>query len=90
MMARQTTTADAAVSAAVERVTAVVSALRVAEKSNDLAGVLKCSADLERAADQLVGTAVASARERSHTWEAIGDALGVRKQTAWERWHDST
>ena len=28
---------------------------------------------------------VAAAREAGQSWTAIGDALGVKKQTAWER-----
>ena len=28
---------------------------------------------------------VSKAREASHSWTEIGDALGVTKQTAWQR-----
>jgi hypothetical protein len=36
---------------------------------------------LEKAMTQTV----AAAREAGQSWTAIGDALGVTKQTAWER-----
>jgi uncharacterized NAD(P)/FAD-binding protein YdhS len=39
---------------------------------------------LEKAMTQTV----AAAREAGQSWTAIGDALGVTKQTAWERFSD--
>jgi hypothetical protein len=31
---------------------------------------------------------VSKAREASHSWTEIGEALGVTKQTAWQRFSD--
>jgi DNA-directed RNA polymerase specialized sigma24 family protein len=45
---------------------------------------------LEPARDALTtyeGELVAEARRDGHSWEEIGDALGVPKQTAHRRWH---
>lgn len=40
------------------------------------------------AADRALVAAVALARERRNSWTAIGDALGVTKQAAHERFAD--
>ena len=38
------------------------------------------------AIDKLTRESVQRAREAGHSWTQIGDALGVTKQTAWERY----
>jgi hypothetical protein len=38
------------------------------------------------ALDKLTRESVARAREAGHSWTQIGEALGVTKQTAWERY----
>ena len=38
------------------------------------------------ALDKLARESVQRAREAGHTWTQIGEALGVTKQTAWERY----
>ena len=41
-------------------------------------------------AERELREAVRAARADGATWEEIGDALGVKKQTAWERfWRDT-
>jgi len=43
------------------------------------------SAGLVRAVDKLQRHLVQQAREAGESWTAIGEALGVSRQTAWER-----
>lgn len=43
------------------------------------------SAGLARAVDKLQRHLVVQAREEGVTWTEIGEALGVSKQAAWER-----
>jgi uncharacterized NAD(P)/FAD-binding protein YdhS len=38
------------------------------------------------ALDKLTRESVQRAREAGHSWTQIGEALGVTKQTAWERY----
>ena len=45
--------------------------------------------DEMRIAEAQVGRAVAHALWRGASWSAIGNALGVSKQAAWERWKDA-
>jgi uncharacterized NAD(P)/FAD-binding protein YdhS len=48
-------------------------------------------ADLRRAREQLdntqtaISALVAEARARGASWQGIGDALGITRQSAWER-----
>ena len=51
----------------------------------DPLGVLKGITKGMRKLDGALRDAVVSARGRGHSWEEIGDALGVTRQTAWER-----
>jgi uncharacterized NAD(P)/FAD-binding protein YdhS len=37
------------------------------------------------ALEKVMSQTVRTAREAGHSWEEIGDALGVTKQTAWQR-----
>lgn len=39
----------------------------------------------ETALEKAMWQTVAKARESGHSWTEIGDALGVTKQTAWQR-----
>jgi hypothetical protein len=43
------------------------------------------STGLARAVDKLQRHLVAQARDAGRTWTEIGDALGVSRQAAWER-----
>lgn len=43
------------------------------------------SAGLSRAVDKLQRHLVARARETERTWTEIGEALGISRQAAWER-----
>jgi hypothetical protein len=43
------------------------------------------SAGLARAVDKLLRHLVQQAREAGQSWTAIGEALGVSRQAAWER-----
>jgi hypothetical protein len=41
---------------------------------------------LSTAVDKLTRESVQRAREAGHSWTQIGEALGVTKQSAWERY----
>lgn len=41
---------------------------------------------VSRALDKLTRESVRRARETGHSWTQVGEALGVAKQTAWERY----
>jgi hypothetical protein len=44
-----------------------------------------------REVDEGLAAAVAKARRHKVAWEDIGRAAGgITRQSAWERWHDST
>ena len=47
-----------------------------------LAELTKCTQGL---IENLESTAVTAAREQGHTWDEIGQALGVSRQAAWGR-----
>ncbi len=51
-------------------------------RSTDPAVGLRAVAALRRLAEQLEAVHVAAARERGWSWEQIGDALGVSRQSA--------
>jgi hypothetical protein len=51
-------------------------------RSVDPAVALRAVGALHRLAEQVEAAAVARARERGWTWEQIGDALGVTRQSA--------
>lgn len=51
----------------------------------DLVELLELCAQLRRAVSDLERRAVAEARELELTWQEIADALGVRRQSAYER-----
>lgn len=50
-------------------------------RSNDPAVALRAVGALHRLAEQVEAAAVALARERGWSWEQIGDALGVARQS---------
>jgi uncharacterized NAD(P)/FAD-binding protein YdhS len=47
---------------------------------------LRDACRLSTALDKLIRESVQRAREAGHSWTQIGQALGVSKQTAWERY----
>src|SRR6267143_4861972 len=51
----------------------------------DPLGVLRGITKGIRKLDNALRDAVASARSRGHSWEEIAEALGVTRQSAWER-----
>jgi hypothetical protein len=51
-------------------------------RSSDPAVGLRAVGALHRLAEQVEAAAVALAREQGWTWEQIGDALGVTRQSA--------
>jgi hypothetical protein len=50
-------------------------------RSTDPAMGLRAVGALHRLAEQVEATAVATAREQGWSWEQIGDALGVARQS---------
>ena len=50
-------------------------------RSNDPAMGLRAVGALHRLAEQVEAAAVAQAREQGWTWEQIGDALGMSRQS---------
>ena len=57
-------------------------AIGKASRSNGLREACRVSTAL----DKLTRESVRRAREAGHSWTQIGEALGVTKQTAWERY----
>jgi hypothetical protein len=55
----------------------------------DPLGVLRGITKGMRKLDNALRDAVASARSRGNSWEEIADALGVTRQSAWERFGTS-
>jgi hypothetical protein len=58
------------------------SSLTARLESNDPAVGLRAVGALHRLAEQVEATSVSLARERGWSWEQIGDALGVSRQSA--------
>jgi hypothetical protein len=52
--------------------------------SNPVAALRECCR-AETALEKTLWQTVGKAREAGHSWTEIGDALGVTKQTAWQR-----
>lgn len=48
-------------------------------------GVLKGLTNALRSVESKLSEAVQEARRQRFTWEQIGDALGISRQAAWER-----
>ncbi|MEU5865016.1 MULTISPECIES: helix-turn-helix domain-containing protein [unclassified Nonomuraea] len=55
-------------------------------RSNDPALGLRAVGALHRLAEQVEATSVALAREQGWTWEQIGDALGMSRQSVHARY----
>lgn len=47
-------------------------------------------ADMQRRLEERMGALVAMARAQGRSWTEVGRALGVSKQTAWERYAQTT
>ncbi|MGV8858707.1 DUF3887 domain-containing protein [Rhodoglobus sp.] len=61
-------------------------AARVLTDGDDFAGAIKYSLRIQVAADDVVRAVVLQVRERGATWQTIGDALGVSRQAAFQRY----
>jgi hypothetical protein len=55
--------------------------LRVSLSSDDPATGLRASLALHRLAERVEASQVASARQKGWSWQQIGDALGVTRQS---------
>ncbi|MER6505307.1 helix-turn-helix domain-containing protein [Nonomuraea sp. NPDC048881] len=55
-------------------------------RSNDPALGLRAVGALHRLAEQVEAASVAAAREQGWTWEQIGDALGMSRQSVHARY----
>lgn len=51
--------------------------------------VLRAASQFQRYFEAVQGAAVRAARSEDSTWEEIGQALGVSRQAAWERFATS-
>jgi hypothetical protein len=58
----------------------------LAGSAEDPAVSLRAVVALRRLADQVEATHVAAARERGWSWQQIGDALGVTRQSVHEKY----
>jgi hypothetical protein len=61
-------------------------ASRILSDSDDSAGAIQQALRIQSAADDVVRAVVHQARDRSVTWQVIGDALGVSRQAAFQRY----
>lgn len=61
-------------------------ASRVLTDGDDWAGSIRRALDIQAAADDVVRAAVQQARHHGVTWQAVGDALGVSRQAAFQRY----
>jgi hypothetical protein len=61
-------------------------AARVLTVSDDWAGVIRHAIGIQTAADDVVRAVVEQARQRGATWQVVGDALGVSRQAAFQRY----
>jgi hypothetical protein len=52
---------------------------------SDPIGALRECRSAATALEKAMHQTVMAARDAGHSWTAIGDALGITKQTAWER-----
>lgn len=77
-------------------VTVALSALRaetdaflaapVLQQQPDAAGAIRRALQMRAAADAVVSAVVVDARASGMTWQAIGEALGVTRQAAFQRY----
>jgi hypothetical protein len=61
-------------------------ASRVLTAADDWAGSIRQAAGLQAAADDVVRAVVQEARRNGATWQVVGDALGVTRQAAFQRY----
>lgn len=61
-------------------------AARVLTDTDDFAGAIGHSLRIQVAAEDILRAVVQQSRERGATWQAIGDALGVSRQAAFQRY----
>jgi hypothetical protein len=58
----------------------------VLSTENDPLALVQAARDVQGKADDLLAAAVQQAREAGHTWQEIGDVLGVSRQAAFQRY----
>jgi hypothetical protein len=63
--------------------------LEIEEGLNEPLDVIKAIVDSSAAIESTLLRWVGIARSKGHTWEQIGSALGVTRQSAWERFRDA-
>jgi len=56
------------------------------DDDEDAARIIRYSLRIQSAADEVVRAVVQQARDRGVTWQTIGDALGVSRQAAFQRY----
>ncbi|WP_430791461.1 DUF3887 domain-containing protein [Actinoplanes sp. G11-F43] len=61
-------------------------AARVLTASDDWVGAIRHAIGIQAAADDVVRAVVEQARQRGATWQVVGDALGVSRQAAFQRY----
>lgn len=61
-------------------------ASRVLSDADDWAGSIRRAMSVQAAADDVVRAVVQQARHHGVTWQAVGDALGVSRQAAFQRY----
>lgn len=84
---------QASLTSAVQALKAQMDALlaaRVLTTSDDWAASIGHAASIQTAADEVMRAVVAQARQEGATWQVIGDALGVSRQGAFQRYGRST
>jgi len=75
-----------------DQLLALASRLRDARRTRTVDGlleVLRVAEELEHVADGLVGPVVAVLRRFEVSWLDIASALGLSRQSVWDRYHDS-
>jgi Protein of unknown function (DUF3887) len=61
-------------------------ASRVLTTGDDWAGSIQRAVSIQTAADEVVRAVVRQARDNGATWQVVGDALGVTRQAAFQRY----
>ncbi len=67
-------------------VDALLAAQVLTERGDDVVSEIEHSLRIQSAADDIVRAVVQQARAHGTTWQAIGDALGVTRQAAFQRY----
>lgn len=62
--------------------------LKVRSGFDDPLAVIGDIVDASRGVESMLRRWVQVARSNGHTWQEIADALGVTRQSAWERFRD--